>query len=625
MHVQPPIPPTRMDSRMRSACWLILGLVAAFATVLPGSAEAAGAAPPVLEPLPQRIDAVFGRPVVFTLRTPEGRPPEAFEVKLDDGRRIEAHVQWVVVEGSASECGRATWLPAPVSVRAYPASGAEAGRGTGSWVVRIEFPLSAAGQGFWIGQTRYEPNWLPDPRRLASQGGGFGRAWNSPLPAEHRRDELLRGLIEPYRDDALQGWRYDLCTGHFTPGEEFDAPEPAGPVTDLSALRAEVEAAGAFEPVTEELAALERARWQVALARLWLADPSLSYPVREALAGAIETPWGVVPLWRARQLQLDDLLDALLRPRMSDEQRAQHVRAWLNGFESAVAWIVDDAGLFDAVTGEFRPTIGALNLDIGPVLAWARPEATQSPTDLAPIGPREMRMLRGEVVPGQFGEGAQTGPGVEVEIGRWSGYLSSIGVVIPVAPPGFALGPFRPAWTMQSWTMMDERMDTAVARDRATAAMLFRGRSSDLGQQSNAVVGPTVPDDRDRWLIYLEACVPAGSWDEGDEDFVELWFGPFGAATRAMRVYSDGRVVNVQTNQPAPGFGVQVFRLGDRWVARLPVPDDLIEGDGLLRIGVLRDDACGMRSSWPRRMLPGQREPGRVSVQTRAWDGFETP
>lgn len=595
--------------------------VAFILVLILGASWCVGQAFPSVEPLPGRMDAVFGRAVVFPVRMTGRAPVSEFEVRLDDGHMLKAEVQWIRMLGApAGECGRASWLPATARLEALPANAVGAGSGLGTWLASIEFPLTSSGQGFWIGQNRYEPNWLPDPRRVASSAGGLGRAWNSPLRAGQRDSPLLAALVEPYADQAMQRWRYDLCLHGLVPGEEFDAREPAGPIDDLEALRAEVAKEGAFTPLTDQLEALERARWQVALARLWLADPSLSFPVREMLAGAVETPGGVLPLWRASQAQLDDLLDALLRPRVSDEQRVRHVRSWLGGFDPAVAWVVDDAGLVDALTGEFRPTIGVVNLDVAPALAFARPSQVGGPSDLSPLKTREFRTLRGEVVPGSLEGGMQAGPGVEVRVGRWSTYLSSIGVIIPVAPPGFALGPLRCAWTLEAWTAMDEGKDAGPRADRTSAAMLARARLPSRGVP--AAIGPRLPDVGETWHLYFEARTPGGVWANAGDDRVEFWFGPFGDPTGAVRVYADGRVVDVRTGRNVSEHSVEIIRLADRWVVRFPIPDRMIESDGVLRLAVTREDPCGQRTSWPRRMLPGQAEPGRVAVQTRSWDGF---
>lgn len=580
-----------------------------------------GSPPPAVEPLPNRIDAVFGRAVVFPVRMTGREAVSEFEVRLDDGHALTAEVQWIRMNArTLAVCGKAQWLPAAMELEAMPAGAPGTGTGPGTWVASIQFPLTSSGQGFWIGPNRYEPNWLPDPRRLASSAGGLGRAWNSPLRAGWRESPLLVALVEPYADLPMQKWRYDLCMSGLVPGEEFDAREPGGPVDDLEALRAEVARQKAFTPVTDQLEALERARWQVALARLWLVEPSLSFPVREMLAGAVETPGGVLPLWRASQSQLNDLLDALLRPRASDEERVRHVRSWLQGFEPSVAWVVDDAGLVDALTGEFRPTIGVVNLDVAPALAFARPSQDGGPSDLSPLKTREFRTLRGEVVPGSLEGGIQAGPGVEVRVGRWSTYLSSIGMIIPVAPPGFALGPLRREWTLESWTAMDERKDAGPSADRTSAAMLTRARLP--SRASRGAVGPQVQDFGQTWHLYFEARSPERNWANAGEDSVEFWFGPFGDPTGAVRVYADGRVIDLRSGRSVAEHEVEIIRLSDRWVVRFPIPGGMIESDGVLRLAVVREDPCGQRSSWPRRLLPGQVEPGRVAVQTRTWDGF---
>lgn len=592
--------------------WVLLAASSTLAVAQPAAA---------VEPLPGRMDAVFGRAVVFPVRTTGREIPHRFEVRLDDGHVLSAEVQWIRMSTrTRAACGVAEWFPAATELEAMPASAPGAGTGPGTWVASIEYPLTSSGQGFWIGQNRYEPNWLPDPRRLASSAGGLGRAWNSPLRAGQRESPLLAALLEPYAEQPLYRWRYDLCLHGLVPGEEFDAREPGGPVDDLEALRAEVARQGAFTPLTAQLEALERARWQVALARLWLADPSLSFPVREMLAGAVETPGGVLPLWRASQAQLEDLLDALLRPRLSDEERVRHVRSWLQSFDPAVAWVIDDAGLVDALTGEFRPTIGVVNLDVAPALAFARPSQVGGPSDLSPLKSREFRTLRGEVMPGSLEGGIQAGPGVEVRVGRWTAYLSSIGMIIPVAPPGLALGPLRREWTLESWMAMDERKDAGPSADRTSAAMLTRARLP--ARAPRGAVGPAVQDSGETWHLYFEARTPERGWAGAGEDRVEFWFGPFGDPTSAVRVYADGRVIDLRSGRSVAEHQVEIIRLSDRWVARFPVPVGMIESDGVLRLAVVREDPCGQRTSWPRRMLPGQTEPGRVAVQTRTWDGL---
>lgn len=575
-------------------------------------------AQPAVEPVEPRMDAVFGRAVVFRVRPSELPPPPIIAVRLDDGRTIEGDVQWVrVIPPGGGPCAGPTWLPPPPVLEAAAAGDADAGRGAGAWMMRLRFPLEASGQGFWLGGVRYQPNWLPDPRRLVDRGM-VGRAWSSPLVEDERADALLSRLTEPYRDHPLHGWRHDLMMDVFTPGEEFDQPEDGGPIEDLDALRAEIEAADPFEPITRDLADLERARWQVALARLWNADPTLSLPVRDRLVGIIETSGGLLPAWTVDQPVIDDLLGALLDPDSSDERVAGHIRAWLDGFDDAIAWVIDDAGRQDGISGEFLPTIGVVNTAERSVLAWARASDVSSPSDLTPLLPGRVQMLRGEILPTDFRR-PELGPGVEVQVGGWDGYLQALGVAIPVSPPGFALGPLRAAWTLEAWSAMDDGEAVEVARDRSAAVMLARGP---VFEAPSTVVGPAPrASGRQAWTLYVEA---RSAGDGTADDFVELWFGPHAMPSAVLRIYSDGRVVDTLAQENAGDLSVKIVRLADRWVARLPVPTGAIEAGPMLRLGVLREDGCGSRSSWPRRMLPGQTEPGRVAVRLDAWDEYAT-
>lgn len=588
--------------------------MAALVSLVLGEPAFAQAQPPVV-PTQPRIDAVFGRSVVFRVRPTRELPPRTVSVKLDDGRVLDGEVQWVrVVASSREACAGNAWLPMPPSFEVIRPDEPGAGRGAGSWMMRLEFPLAASGQGFWLGGVRYEPNWLPDPRRLVNQGV-VGRAWSSPLDADERADTLMVRLIEPYHEHPLYAWRYDLAMDRFTPGEEFDQPEDGGPIEDLDALRAEIDRPDPMNPITRDLADIERARWQVALARLWNADPTLSLPVRTRLAGVVESSWGLLPAWTVDQPTIDDLLDALLDSRSTDERIAQHVRSWLEGFDDAFAWVIDDAGRQNAISGEYLPTIGVVNATETTVLAWARAPDVSSPSDLTPVVPNQVQMLRGEIQATDLLR-PDRGAGVEVQVGDWGGYLPALGMAIPVSPPGFAIGPLRAQWTLASWRAMEDEQSAEVPRNQSAAVLLFKGPAS----EATTTVGPVPPSvGRQEWTLYVEARTVG---DPGG-DFVELWFGPYGQPSRVLRVHADGRLVDGVTGKDPPGLSVRVVRLADRWVARMPLPPGVVEAGGLIRIGVRREDGCGLKSSWPRRMLPGQTEPGRVAVRLDAWDGYD--
>jgi len=65
---------------------------------------------------------------------------------------------------------------------------------------------------------------------------------------------------------------------------------------------------------------------------------------------------------------------------------------------------------------------------------------------------------------------------------------------------------------------------------------------------------------------------------------------------------------------------VRVTREPDRWTAIVRVPSDAVESRGILRIGLERTDSRGLRSAWPRAMLPWQAVPGRAVIDLAAWD-----
>jgi hypothetical protein len=52
----------------------------------------------------------------------------------------------------------------------------------------------------------------------------------------------------------------------------------------------------------------------------------------------------------------------------------------------------------------------------------------------------------------------------------------------------------------------------------------------------------------------------------------------------------------------------------------VPLPDNITDPDGAVRVAIERVDAAGRRSTFPRPQLPWQTEPGRVLIDTATWD-----
>src|SRR6185369_5690677 len=110
-------------------------------------------------------------------------------------------------------------------------------------------------------------------------------------------------------------------------------------------------------------------------------------------------------------------------------------------------------------------------------------------------------------------------------------------------------------------------------------------------------------------------------------ELLRLWLGPFGAPIAVLKVTPDGSMTDESvfaagTDPPAEAVlqrPIRVSRQADRWTAWIPIPKGAIGSDGVLRFALERLDERGIRSSWPRAMLPWQREPGRAAVGTGAW------
>jgi len=57
------------------------------------------------------------------------------------------------------------------------------------------------------------------------------------------------------------------------------------------------------------------------------------------------------------------------------------------------------------------------------------------------------------------------------------------------------------------------------------------------------------------------------------------------------------------------------------WSAWVPIPAS-VQAGRLVRVGMQRVDARGVRSAWPRPMMPWQIEPGRVALDLGQWLGL---
>ncbi len=545
-----------------------------------------------------RVDASPGRRLLIPIvSVVTAAAPATLEARLDDGRTLSAElVRLQTNERPETHRGAPTWLPrARLWSAMAPGDPAIDLNTPGSWFVLLHPPEDCAGQGLWIGGRRVDIAWLPDPYTLRETGDPLEAwsPWASPSPEPWCADAGFRSLIEEDRLSPARLWRWKLAVGQLAPTEPFGGHGAPPPIDSPDQL----ERALARAPVSERaiLAFSEQleARWQVALAFLHRADPTTARRTRARLAGAADlSPGPIIPIFAPLDSYADDLLDDLLDPRKSDAQRVSIAQAWLQSQASAVAWVIDDAGRADALTDAARPTIGIVSLpdDDQPRALRLGGAARSAAVDSVP--PRVASGARPDMVQ-QHASGVV---GVNVELGAWSTSLGVASGALPVTPPGLTIGPLRRAWTMQSWRDGRLDVDASPPSDALCAAMLHRAGKG--------------------WRLYVECKFPPGSAPAGE--LVRLWIGPFAAPTSVLAVTSDGRV-----NPELGGSDATWTDVGlsdDRWTFDLDLPAGAVSDDGVLRLAIEHIDAFAERTSAPRRMLPWQREPGRLAIDTRAWE-----
>jgi hypothetical protein len=538
---------------------------------------------PRITALESRVDVILGRTLVIPVSL-EGavNPARAIKARLDDGRSITVSLSWISV--APQPASLVTWIPDPGKWTATPAAAGARPSGTGSWVIIADLPADAMGQGLWLGRDRTALNWLPSPGFVKSREGPID--WSSPIGPLVQSPSLAQLAASESRS-PIRRWRHRLLVGGLAPSD--DPLAEAAPASDAFS-----------DPVIEAFARQVEGRWQVALATLWMADPYVANLVKRRLANVIDFGNGTIaPAWPAATADLDALLADLLNVRLQPAQQVDRARAWLDTQPAAAAWIIDDAGQRDAMTGLTLGTIGAANLTERDTLGWT---GVDSPDLIALPGFTAATILAsGTKTTGPAPAPTRpTSPAtpVEINVGTWSTTRSVMLDDTPALPPGIRLEPLRREWDMATW--LAAGAPPPIEEAWTGAGMLYLNASDNT------------------WNLYIECRSPT----IGAEETIRIWLGAFGAPSSVIRIFSSGAVTDELAPRhglPASVKGATVSRQGDTWSARIPVPTRCIEQDGTLRLGLERTDAMGRGTSWPRPMLPWQAEPGRIAVDTSAW------
>jgi hypothetical protein len=545
-----------------------------------------------LEPLEMRVDVILGQQVVIPVEFSGARIPDEIPLRLDDRRTIPARVFWIGVEDDASSA--TSWLSPPGRWSASPASSAQEpaarDRRDGWWALLLDLPHDAINQAVSFGGTRIPLNWYLHP------GEGDVAEPRPPHTRWSTSGQLL-GLARPEMLSPVRRWRYRLLVD----GLSIESPSPEVVAFD--------------EPVLEAIARQYELRWTVALGMLELTDPALAKRLKRRLTLVVMFPDGTgAPMWPIDEDALAFLLSDLLNTSIGPEERSARAAAWLDGQPSAAAWIVDDSGVVDASSGEILSTSALANLLDRSMVASAVVIGGSRSPDLREMPELSVRMLT-PAAPATDRSRAVSPRQIQFNIGRWSAVRSVVTDAVPVAPPGLRMEPMTGDWTLAGLLTGAPVPSMRIGSGSSTSALLhYRAL-----EHAHYAAGETPPG---AWMLHLECKGEPGAADE-----VVVWLGPHGATRGILRVSSNGSAEFLTAGGNRQGLltGVTVVQLADRWITKVPLPAGMIESTGELRLAIVRTDSRGVRSAWPRPMLPWQREPGRLAIDTTAWGAVIQP
>jgi hypothetical protein len=509
-----------------------------------------------IQALAPRVDVVLGHTAVIPVSVDGAiRGGRMLAARMDNGKKVEAELYWVSVLPDPGE-PVAGWLPAAGRWSATPASGSSRPSADGFWVVAVDLPVTELGQGVFVAGERIALNWLPDPT-LIKPDDAEG-PWRLPYP--EGADAAVLRMAEVESRSPTRRWRYRLLTDGLAPGA-YGGGMTAGAGSTTFPDR-----------VLEAYAAQTEAKWQVAMGLLWAADAELADRLRRQLVSVVDFGDGVrAPGWGGAEADLDALLNDVLNQRMTGGKRVERALAWMETQPAAAAWVVDDAGVIDAATGNAIVTCGVANLGDRATLAWAAAERAGTSPELSPLDPQSavrLAVTAPALEAERGGANKKKVPALPVLVhaGRWSANLTAAAYPIPAAPPGVRIEPLLGDWTLAAWRQGTADAVMVGEAGWATAALLLKEETSE---------GPA-------WSVYLECKSPQEPAASGS-DTVKIWLGPQEHPVSVIRVERGGAVVEEAGNAGASGDGlrsVKVSIVGDKWSAKVPIAIRCLELDG---------------------------------------------
>ena len=564
-----------------------------------------------IRPGVDRLDAIVSYPLVIPVIAENERALRSgVLVRLDDGRSLQSQAFWI---GITPQISPPSWTTAKGIWTAtdYPTITKlpKAQRPMGAWFVEIPLPIDAVGQGIWIEGERYELNWLPDPQRARLEASEHSTEhvlsdlWDIKLSSQALNDPAVQLAIDQYNHNPFENWRARMLTDglnpHYTPSSQ-----------SLDALDLELSLNTPGADLLGQLAHQNEARWQIILGRVWLIDPAVAHRLKSQLIRTAEFGDRTLPIWTSDDNELARLAHDLLSPFVDDQIRVLRAKAWLEKQPRALAWITDDQGRIEADTNRFIPTITALSLpqSEGSSLFRLDSAAANSSPELATIPPNQTSPLLVTVDPVTLSPTNLTleTASVQIRTGRWSSTLEVIASPTPARAPYVRIGPLLKDWTMGSLLNNQPMQDANTAR-RRTAMGIFRKTST-----------PSRTHPTTGWQLYIELTTPEPL---STNESLTLWIGPYANAAAVWMITPEGTVTILAENRASIGLPtVRTRILDDRWVAMIDLPRGVFDQDHILQLGLERTDEQGTHTAWPRRMMPGQPEPGRLSIQADKFD-----
>ncbi len=548
-----------------------------------------------------RIDAVPGRLLVIPVQVAGTVPDSTIpRLTLAGGREIEASLVWIGIETDAAAWSGwlpqvTQWVVTPVSDGAIPAS-------VGAWHVVAHPPADAAGQSLRLGEQTVPVNWLAAPEDLRPGTVSEEQTW-APWRTPEDAVEPDASLLAPeWRNPMLQ-WRARLVTGSLGLSRWSGSPNRV----PRSVWQVKGDPA-----VLDGLAELIESRWRVGLARLWYADPDACDRLLARLARTVECAPGPgtkfsqpinAPAWPTSQPVLDSLLTDLLDPVFTGDSLAARSNAWLDALPQAAAWVADDAAGLLGTNSEPAVQLRAACLDDKPILLWVSGRDGLRVGEPQTLEPGHISEVSAPVGQGSPMTGAR---GFIVRCGNHKVTLAAR-EVRAVRPPGASCGPLLHDWTLESWAASQPRAGATPDAEWAAGVLVYR---DDSGASTSG------------WSAFVECASPEhDKQTEPRLDEVGVWFGQRGTPAAVLHISRDGTLRNER--KPKDTTPLEVADQGSRWSVSVPIPREALEPGGILRLGLTRRDPRGVRTAWPRRLMPWDNEPARAAINLKTWSGLE--